>query len=59
MARVKYFNKETDKWEYADSAFGGGTVTDEQIASAVEDYFEEHPVEVPDGTGLATTAKIC
>lgn len=56
MARVKYFNKETGKWEYADSAFGGGgTVTDEQIASAVEDYFAEHTVT--GGSGLNSTAK--
>lgn len=26
----------------------GGTVTDEQIADAVEEYMNEHPVEVPD-----------
>lgn len=51
MARVKFYNKETGKWEYADSAYGsGGTVTDEQIASAVEDYMAEHPIEVPDSS---------
>ena len=50
MARVKFYNKETGKWEYADSAYSlGGTVTDEQIASAVEDYFAEHPV-IPGAT---------
>jgi hypothetical protein len=50
MARVKFYNKETGKWEYADSAYGtGGTVTDEQIASAVEDYFAENPV-IPGAT---------
>lgn len=38
MAKVKFYNKETGKWEYADSAYGsGGTVTDEQIAEAVRD----------------------
>lgn len=48
MARTKFFNKTTGKWEYADSAYGsGGAVTDEQIASAVEDYMAEHPVQVP------------
>jgi hypothetical protein len=26
MARVKFYNKETGKWEYADSAFSGGNV---------------------------------
>lgn len=50
MARVKFYNKETGKWEYADSAYGsGGAVTDEQIASALEDYMAEHPIEVPEG----------
>ena len=45
MARVKFYNKTTGKWEYADSAYSSGdTVTDEQIASAVEDYMAEHPV---------------
>ena len=28
----------------------GGTVTDEQIADAVEDYMAEHPIEVPDSS---------
>lgn len=26
MARIKYYNNETNKWEYADSAFSGGNV---------------------------------
>lgn len=33
----------------------GGTVTDEQIAEAVEDYFEEHPV-AGGGGGMSSTA---
>lgn len=50
MARVKFYNKETGKWEYADTAYGsGGTVTDEQIASAVEEYLAEHPIEGGNG----------
>lgn len=46
---------EADKTEIAEQAAGmvevpeGGTVTDEQIASAVEDYFEENPV-IPGAT---------
>jgi hypothetical protein len=56
MARTKFFNKTTGKWEYADSAYGsGGAVTDEQIASAVEDYMAEHPV-TGGGGGMSSTA---
>lgn len=59
MARVKFYNKETGKWEYADSAYGsGGTVTPEQIASAVEDYMAEHPIEVPDSSQNPTGTKV-
>ena len=39
---------------------GGDIVTDEQIAGVVEDYFEEHPIEVPDGgsASIDVTAKV-
>ena len=33
--------------EYGNVTVQGGSVTDEQIASAVESYLEENPVEVP------------
>lgn len=40
MARVKFYNKETGKWEYADSAYSlGGTVTAEQI-TALDNMFK-------------------
>jgi hypothetical protein len=49
-----YVLTEADKQEIAQEAAGmvevpeGGTVTDEQIASAVEDYMAENPVDVSD-----------
>lgn len=56
MARTKFFNKTTGKWEYADFAYGSGdTVTDEQIASALEDYMAEHPIEIPEGGSGASS----
>lgn len=38
---------------YTWTDFGGGTVTDEQLADAVEDYMEEHPVK--DGSDYVIT----
>lgn len=48
---------EADKQEIADMVEvpEGGTVTDEQIASAVEDYFSENPV-TGGGGGMSSTA---
>jgi hypothetical protein len=37
---------------------GGGAVTEEQIAAAVEEYFAEHPIDIPSGGGGLTTAQI-
>lgn len=41
----------------------GGTVTDEQIADAVEDYMAEHPIEIPDSSqnahsGMSQTLRV-
>lgn len=44
MARIKYYNNETGKWEYADSAFSGGNV-DNTV-----------PDSGQNGNGLSTTA---
>ena len=44
MARIKFFNKETNRWEYADSIVGGGA-SEEQIEAVVEAYLAENPVE--------------
>ena len=61
-----YVLTEADKTEIAEQAAQmvevpeGGTVTDEQIADAVEDYMAEHPVEVPnvDLSGYAKSEDI-
>lgn len=40
MARIKYFNQETGKWEYADVAIGGkGEKGDKPVLGV--DYFTE------------------
>lgn len=38
------------KEEFLEQVNSGGTVTDKQIADAVEDYMAEHPIEVPDSS---------
>ena len=47
-----YVLTDADKQEIAEmvEVTEGGTVTDEQIASAVEEYMAEHPIEVPDSS---------
>ena len=51
MARIKYWDKTSETWKYADVAVTTGSVSDEQIAKAVEDYMAEHPIEVPESGG--------
>lgn len=45
---------DTSDNEY-DEPSAGGTVTPEQIASAVEDYMAEHPVDVPESSSGASS----
>lgn len=45
MASVKYWDEESQSWKRVGM---GGSVSNEQIAQAVEDYMAEHPVEVPE-----------
>lgn len=47
MASVKYWDEESQSWKRAGT---GGSVSDEQISRAVEDYMTEHPIEVPDSS---------
>lgn len=50
---VQDYSDVLEQWRNELFEFGG--ISDEQITQAVEDYFAEHPIEVPDSGGTVKT----